>query len=307
MANPLSAAQMVRVLKAEGCQVEEVRSWRTHNRNHRGSWGPINGVMIHHTVTSGTEASVRLCYEGYSGLPGPLCHGVIAKDGTVHLVGNGRANHAGLGDDNVMDAVIAERSALPSTNERNVDGNARFYGFECINLGDGDDPWPDAQLEAIERASAAICRHYGWSAESVIGHKEWSYTKVDPRGFSMEGMRRRVQARLDHSPTQQEDDMPSAQDVARSVADLDAYRVPWEPDGNPTWTLQHAVESLWRQSYRTEKAVQELAARGAARDAVLAHLTTGGGLEGAELTAAAEAGADRALAKLGEKLTNEGK
>ncbi|MQT03211.1 N-acetylmuramoyl-L-alanine amidase, partial [Streptomyces jumonjinensis] len=26
---------------------------------------------------------------------------------------------------------------------------------------------------AVEKASAAICRAYGWSQRSVIGHKEW--------------------------------------------------------------------------------------------------------------------------------------
>ncbi|MCF6523060.1 peptidoglycan-binding protein [Streptomyces sp. JJ36] len=196
MATPLTADRLVAALRREGVRVVEHRSWRTHNRNHKGAWGPVNGVMIHHTVTSGTDASVRLCYDGYSGLPGPLCHGVIAKDGTVHLVGNGRANHAGLGDDEVLRAVIREDSSLPSVNENNTDGNARFYGFECVNLGDGDDPWPDAQLEAIERASAAICRAYGWHAESVVGHKEWQVGKIDPRGFSMEGMRRRIADRL---------------------------------------------------------------------------------------------------------------
>ncbi len=51
----------------------------------------------------------------------------------------GRANHAGPGDDDVLRAVIAEK-ALPRDNEANTDGNRHFYGFECENLGDGDDP-----------------------------------------------------------------------------------------------------------------------------------------------------------------------
>ncbi|SDM38435.1 N-acetylmuramoyl-L-alanine amidase [Streptomyces sp. cf386] len=195
MAKPLSASKMVEILRAEGLTVHEVRSWRTHNRNSKGAWGPVNGVMIHHTVTKGTESSVSICYNGYSGLPGPLCHGVIDKKGEIHLVGNGRANHAGLGDSDVLRAVINE-SALPHDNEADTDGNARFYGFECINLGDGKDPWPEAQKEAIERVSAAICRHHGWSERSVIGHKEWQPGKTDPRGFTMDGMRKRIAQRL---------------------------------------------------------------------------------------------------------------
>ncbi|TXS55239.1 peptidoglycan-binding protein [Streptomyces sp. t39] len=199
MATPLSADRLLQALRAEGLRVVEHRSWRTNSRNHKGPWGPVEGVMIHHTVTSGTASSVELCYNGHSSLPGPLCHGVIAKDGTVYLVGNGRANHAGLGDDDVLRAVVDER-ALPADDEANTDGNRHYYGFEAVNLGDGKDPWPEAQLEAIEKASAAICRAHGWSQRSVIGHLEWQPGKVDPRGFTMDAMRDRIRQRLGGTP-----------------------------------------------------------------------------------------------------------
>ncbi|MEU1309955.1 peptidoglycan-binding protein [Streptomyces cinnamoneus] len=195
MPAPLTADQFVAALEAEGITVVETGDWREHNRNRKGAWGPVNGVIIHHTVTSGTASSVELCYDGYEELPGPLCHGVIAKDGTVHLVGNGRANHAGTGDGNVLDAVVNEtRPPRPTADD--TDGNAHFYGFECINLGDGDDPWPDVQLEAIERVSAALCRAHGWGAASVIGHREWTDTKIDPVGFAMDDLRDAIAERL---------------------------------------------------------------------------------------------------------------
>ncbi|MEV0635059.1 peptidoglycan recognition family protein [Streptomyces sp. NPDC050619] len=195
MASPMSASRFLAALKAEGLTVVEVGDWEDHNRNHKGPWGPVHGVMIHHTVTKGSERTVKLCRDGHKALPGPLCHGVITKDGRVHLVGYGRANHAGPGDDDVLRAVIAEK-ALPHDNEANTDGNRHFYGFECENLGDGEDPWPAAQLEAIEKAAAAICRHHGWSERSVIGHREWQPGKVDPRGFTMASMRERIRDRL---------------------------------------------------------------------------------------------------------------
>ncbi|MCF1597592.1 N-acetylmuramoyl-L-alanine amidase [Streptomyces muensis] len=195
MASPMSASRFLERLRAEGATVVEVGDWEHHNRNHVGPWGPVHGVMIHHTVTKGSAHTVDLCRNGYEGLPGPLCHGVITKDGRVHLVGYGRANHAGLGDDDVLRAVIAEK-ALPPDNEANTDGNRHFYGFECENLGDGKDPWPEPQLEAIERVSAAVCRHHGWTERSVIGHLEWQPGKVDPRGFTMASMRERIRERL---------------------------------------------------------------------------------------------------------------
>ncbi|WP_328943083.1 peptidoglycan-binding protein [Streptomyces sp. NBC_00250] len=207
MATPLPADRLVAALRAEGVTVVEHPGWRTHNRNHAGAWGPVAGVMIHHTVSSGTTSSVEMCFNGYEGLPGPLCHGVIAKDGTVHLVGNGRANHAGGGDPSVLQAVVTEtygdRPPTPRAHQGSqdaVDGNSRFYGFECINLGNGTDPWPAAQLDAIERVSAALCRAHGWGAKSVIGHLEWSDWKSDPKGFGMPTLRQRVQTRLAKDP-----------------------------------------------------------------------------------------------------------
>lgn len=195
MAPPMTAARFLRALRDEGVTVVEGGDWAHHNRNSRGPWGPVHGVMIHHTVTRGTASTVQIVRDGYSSLPGPLCHGMIAKDGRVHLVGYGRANHAGLGDDDVLRAVVAE-SGLPADYEANTDGNRAFYGFECENLGDGRDPWSAAQLDAIERVSTAICRVHGWGARSVIGHLEWQPGKVDPRGFAMSAMRDRIATRL---------------------------------------------------------------------------------------------------------------
>ncbi|MFC8859338.1 LysM peptidoglycan-binding domain-containing protein [[Kitasatospora] papulosa] len=201
MAAPLSADAFLKALKAEGLTVVEVGDWRNHHRNHKGPWGPVHGVMLHHTVTKGTARTVGICRDGYEGLPGPLCHGVIDKAGRVHLIGYGRANHAGLGDDDVLQAVIAER-ALPAANEANTDGNRHFYGFECENLGDGEDPWPDVQVEAMVRAAAAVVRAHGWGEDgdtSILGHLEWQPGKIDPKGVSMAGIRRRATERLDHA------------------------------------------------------------------------------------------------------------
>lgn len=207
MGTPMTPDQLVNALRAEGLRVVTVGEWRTHNRNHRGAWGPINGAILHHTVSRGDQASVQLCYNGYEGLPGPLCQVVITKDGTAHVISAGRANHAGGGDPNVLQAVIDERyitrPPVPQVgNIGGVDGNSRFYGAECVNMGDGVDPWPDVQVDAMVRFGAAISRHYGWTEKSVIGHKEWSKDKNDPRGpgdtVAMPVLRERIKERLAH-------------------------------------------------------------------------------------------------------------
>ncbi|WP_200303737.1 peptidoglycan-binding protein [Streptomyces adelaidensis] len=192
MATPLSAAAFEAALRAEGVKLKEYAGWSTHNRNAVGAWGPAQGVMLHHTAGSN---SVALCRTGMADLPGPLCVAVIAKDGTVHLVGYGRTNHAGRGSTSAYNAV-RNGTTLPSRPGADAtDGNTHFYGFEIENLGNGRDPYPDAQLAAVEKVAAAVCRAHGWAASRVIGHKEWTTRKIDPT-FSMASMRTRIAKRL---------------------------------------------------------------------------------------------------------------
>lgn len=203
MATPMSADQFLAALKAEGLHIAEHAGWRTHNREGHGGWGPMNGVMIHHTAGSApSDASV--VWSGRSDLPGPLAHGYLAKDGTVTMTANGRANHAGGGSAAVLAAVVAEKMPLPATHFHDgstgaVDGNAHFYGLEISNLGTAKDPYPAAQYDAAVRWAAAICRHHGWSEKSVIGHKEWSDWKNDP-SFDMYKFRTDVASQLREKP-----------------------------------------------------------------------------------------------------------
>ncbi|MFD1832396.1 N-acetylmuramoyl-L-alanine amidase [Streptomyces desertarenae] len=291
MAAPLTDDRLLQALRAEGVDVVEHTGWRVRARPaSTGAWGPINGVMVHHTVTSGTSGSVDLCIRGHSSLPGPLCHLVISKDGQAHLISNGRANHAGRGDSGVLARVRAEdynRDSLLRPARADTDGNARFYGFECINLGDGRDPWPEAQRDCIVRAAAAICRVYGWGARSVIGHLEWQPGKIDPRtgsggvDVSPPTLRRLIDERLAHpatwspgrgSTTPEEDDMPLSGDdlkrVHHTVWRTDDMPVAWGTDSNPRWTpesMLHYACDLGRENRGRIKAIQEtLAAQSAA-------------------------------------------
>lgn len=199
MATPMTADQFLTALKTEGVHVVEHAGWRTHNREGHGGWGPMNGVMIHHTGGS-PPGDASVVWSGRSDLPGPLAQGYASKDGSVVMMANGRANHAGGGSPAVLAAVVAERSPLPATHYHEgsagaVDGNAHFYGLEISNLGSDKDPYPAAQYDAAVRWAAAICRFHKWSARSVIGHKEWSDWKSDP-SFDMTKFRADVAACL---------------------------------------------------------------------------------------------------------------
>lgn len=185
MATPMTSSQIVAQLKKWGIKYKEVKSWETHNRAGHGAWGGMNGFIWHHTGADVKDAAGyagSTLYNGLSTLPGPLCHFGLAPDGTVYLVGWGRANHAGGGDPVVLNHVINEdySGQLHPTkgNANGVDGNAHFYGVEIMYSG--SHKMTDAQYKTALKLSAAILDFHKWTEKSVIGHGEWSNDKWDP-------------------------------------------------------------------------------------------------------------------------------
>lgn len=176
MATPMTPDQIIAQLKKWNIPFKEYKDWRTHNRNHKGPWGPVNGFMWHHTGSDSNDQR-ELLYKGHADLPGPLCQFGIAQDGTIWLIGWGRANHAGKGDDDVLDAVVKEVDA-PVDNEANTDGNRHFYGAEFWYSG--SHPMTAAQYTNGLKLSCAILDFHNWNEQSVIGHGEWQPGKWDP-------------------------------------------------------------------------------------------------------------------------------
>lgn len=176
MAVPMTSTQIETQLKKWKVNYKKYQSWATHNRNHKGPWGPVHGILWHHTGSDNKDQR-DLLYSGRPDLPGPLCHFGIARDGTVWLVGWGRANHAGEIDDDVLNALINEKP-LPVDNEANIDGNARLYGIEIWYSG--SKKMTDAQYLSSLLVTAAICDWHGWTGKSALGHGEVQPGKWDP-------------------------------------------------------------------------------------------------------------------------------
>lgn len=226
MATPMTPTQVVSQLKKWGVPFKEYRSWKTHNRNHKGAWGPVNGFMVHHT---GSDAKDQrdLLYNGISGLPGPLCHFGLAQDGTVHLIGWGRANHAGAGDPDVLSAVIDERPA-PVDNESSVDFNSRFYGVEVWYSGNHE--MTDAQYKTLLKLSAAVLDFHGWGKYSVIGHGEsGSPGKWDPgyapgKMMNMDKVRTDVGGVLNSGPKKSTPVNSSTKETSMEPVNVWAYK-----------------------------------------------------------------------------------
>lgn len=179
MSTPMTADQQLAQFKKWNITTKETDGWRTHNRAGHGAWGNVHGLVVHHTGSDSTD-QVALLRDGYSELPGPLVQWGLAQDGIVYMIGNGRCNHAGAGDPDVLAAVIAENyDAYPPTDKvATVDGNAVFYGVEIWYSGSHG--MTKAQYSTLLKLGAAVIDFHGWTQKSVIAHGEWQPGKWDP-------------------------------------------------------------------------------------------------------------------------------
>lgn len=164
-----------KVLRDAGLTVYEEDGWETRGA---ASFNPI-GVMWHHTATPPSWSSRQLTdllVRGHASLRGPLCQLQLNRDGVYVVVAAGRANHAG-------------RGSWPTIRL----GNTQTIGIEAANNGVGE-PWPEEQVDAYIRGTAAILKHLGQPVQNVVGHKEWAPSrKIDPRGLDMDEMRLSIQ------------------------------------------------------------------------------------------------------------------
>jgi hypothetical protein len=155
-----------------------------------GPMGKVEGVILHHTATPasapGDYPSLRVVTKGRADLPGPLCNFGLGRSGTVYLVSEGRAFHAGKG----------QWKGFTS-------GNSRFLGIEAEHPGTGG-AWSAVQFDAYCRLVASILHAIGKNTDWDIRHSLWAAPKgrkVDTRGFEMKDLDARVKKMLANPKT----------------------------------------------------------------------------------------------------------
>jgi hypothetical protein len=205
MARPMTPDQMLAALRKWKVPFKEYPGW--HLRTRPGPFSDIRGVIIHHTGSDKGQGDDYLAFlfktgRPAEGIPGPLCQVATDMDGDLHLGAIGRANHAGKGSSAVLTKVTNEAYAgyggELNAGSDDTDGNAHFYGNEVRY--DGGQPMTAHQYRTATLFAAAVCDHYGWSALSVIGHREWSTRKPDPGHCPMHQFRLDVAALLKAGP-----------------------------------------------------------------------------------------------------------
>lgn len=173
------------LMRTAGLTVNESANWQTRSA---GCFTPV-GIVMHHTVGVGPNALADIVRHVKANF-------FVDRAGAMTVVAGGRSNHAGKGAQEVLDEVARGTAPAGTAGARRladrIFGNGHFYGFENENKGDGVQPWPEVQLDAMARGAAALCQLHCWNANRVIAHAEWTSRKVDPRGIDMNAFRARV-------------------------------------------------------------------------------------------------------------------
>ncbi|WP_316015541.1 N-acetylmuramoyl-L-alanine amidase [Roseobacter sp. HKCCA0434] len=136
-------------------------TYRSPNHNDRPDGAVPRVIVIHYTAMDSAEAAMeRLCAEEFK----VSAHWLICERGKAYAMVDEerRAWHAGIGRWRDWEDV-----------------NAVSIGIELANLGDR--PFPQAQMQALERLIDAIRGRWNIAAEDVIGHSDLSPgRKEDP-------------------------------------------------------------------------------------------------------------------------------
>lgn len=145
------------------------------------------GILWHWTAGKPTPArpapSLGICINGRTDVPGPLVHALIGLDGRLHVICSGRANHAGLGHQALLERIragsmpasTAARSGLKDTGG----SGGALIGVEIEN--DGRAPFTAAQLVTIGKFGAQCARAFRWTRAQAGGwsHVNWTRRKID--------------------------------------------------------------------------------------------------------------------------------
>lgn len=167
---------ILRYLQRYGVSYVEWEGWRE-----RAAYGPASrhftpvGLVNHHTAGTDWYNPERLLTK---------CNFYIRPDGTVFVLSAGHQADSGMGDPNVLGRVRNDMPPQPPrdyTSSDRINGNQWFVDIEVGHWGMGE-PIPEVQRDALIKLNAAICDYYDWRPEyRLIGHKEWTRRKVDPR------------------------------------------------------------------------------------------------------------------------------
>lgn len=138
---------------------------------------PISEIVMHATGAATVSSTLAWFASPQSKVSS---HVVIDKDGAIYRV--------------VADTLAAWHAGKSQLfNLENL--NASSLGVELVNLNDGVDPYPEAQIQAAAMWVAVKTKQYRIPINRVVTHKDVALPygrKNDPAGFAMRDFLLRV-------------------------------------------------------------------------------------------------------------------
>jgi hypothetical protein len=211
-APPSAARVQTSVSKWLAGRHEFYPGWQTRTRPGEVD---INGLIQHHTGGPFTDSDsyLRFLFETgrpSEGIPGPLCNFATDYKGVVHIGSRLRTNNAGSGYLATLTHVRNEDYAgyqspeLKPGADNYGTGNAHYWGNEIMYPGTV--PMKPVQYESSVLLGAMVMDLFGWSALSMVAHREHSSRKNDPYGVTLYAFRRDVRTALTQGPSWRLDD-----------------------------------------------------------------------------------------------------
>lgn len=208
-------------------------------------------------------------------------------------------SHFGLGYEGDLGQFIGTetRADANAGANRRADGTGAVSIETASNL-QGSDPWTGEQIEELIRLGVWLHEQHGIPLRICRTHDDpgFGYHSLFPQwstsGTACPGAARIKQfrevvfpgvvARVNGTPAPEEDDMPTAAEVAKAVLTYDGViAVPGAPATNPTWTLSSVQTEILK---RLDKVAATEAAQTAAITALAA--LVGSGVDTAAVVAA---------------------
>jgi LysM repeat protein len=152
------------------------------NFNKRARPDDITAITIHSTANSTLQGVIDWFNNPNAQVS---AHYTIGKDGAIvqHVQDSDRAWHAGH-------SVWRGRQSC----------NDFCIGIELVNLNDGQDPYPEAQHQALVALVAYLAHKYNISPDDIMGHVDIALPvgrKSDPKGYDLDRLRSEVRAVLE--------------------------------------------------------------------------------------------------------------
>lgn len=167
------------ILRAAGLTVREHPGWRQRGND---EWGPVQGIICHHTGGSrrSTDAGeLRTLLTGSNSAPAPIAQLYLSRSGVWTVVASGLCFHA-------LDGWGGPCKGL---------NNWHLLGVEAQHSG-GSEPWSDIQYRSYVTGVAALCKGLDLPPARVAGHREHQPgDKSDPT-FDMRRFRAAVTAAI---------------------------------------------------------------------------------------------------------------